>query len=234
MNFLQICQRVRQEADIVGTGPATVTGQTGELKRIVDWTATAYEAIQNRHEDWLWLRGQFTLDTVDGTRQYEYGDATDVDDAAAISRFRHWWWEDVEFPWRIYKQSDGVATERYLTPLEWGTFRRLYLLGSGQSGFPAHVTVDPQNRVVLGPTPDAVYVVSGDYQKGNQALAADADTPEMPSQFHMLIVWEALKLYGQHESASESMAKGEYNGLPILRALEANRQPMIQLAGPLA
>jgi len=35
MNFLQLAQRVRQEAGISGDGPVSVVNQTGEMKRVV-------------------------------------------------------------------------------------------------------------------------------------------------------------------------------------------------------
>ena len=49
MNFLSLCQRLRSEARIPGTGPSSVTGQTGELAKIVEWITTAYEDIQANH-----------------------------------------------------------------------------------------------------------------------------------------------------------------------------------------
>lgn len=234
MNYLQLCQRLRQEIAAAGTGPSAVTNQTGESLRIVDWVASAYTDIQNRHDEWLWLRSQFTLNTVADDDTYAYGDATDVSAAVAITRFAHWWWMDQEFPMRIYKQSDGVSTEQYLHPIPWGRFRRLYKIGSQTSSYPQHVSVDPQNNLVLGPKPDAIYVVSGDYQKSAQVLAANSDTPEMPSRFHLLIVSEAMKRAGRYEAAQELFAGGEYESLPTMRALEADQLPPPELAGPMA
>ncbi len=45
MNFLSLCQRLRSEARIPGTGPSSVTGQTGELAKIVEWITTAYAVV---------------------------------------------------------------------------------------------------------------------------------------------------------------------------------------------
>lgn len=234
MNYLDLCQRLRQEMGASGSGPAAVTNQTGEYRRIVDWISSVYTEIQNRHDEWKWLRSSFTLNTVADDDTYAYGNATDVAAGTAITRLAHWWWMDQSFPMRIYKQSDGVGTEQYLTPVEWNLFRRLYKIGTQASGTPQHVTIDPQNNLVLGPKPDGIYVVSGDYQKSAQVLAANDDTPEMPSRFHLLIVSEALKRAGRYEAAQELFAGGDYESMPTLRALEADQLPPPELAEPMA
>ena len=56
--YLQLCQKLRQECEVGGTGPSAVTGQTGELARLVTWIADAYTELQQEY-DWLWLRSEF-------------------------------------------------------------------------------------------------------------------------------------------------------------------------------
>ena len=56
MTFLELCQRVDEESGTVAGGqPTTVTGQSGRLKTIVQWTAEAYQRIQTMRSTWLWL-----------------------------------------------------------------------------------------------------------------------------------------------------------------------------------
>jgi hypothetical protein len=45
-----------------------------------------------------------------------------------------------------------------------------------------------------------------------QTLVANSDEPEMPAEFHMLIVYEALKRFGKAESADEVINLGEAAG----------------------
>jgi hypothetical protein len=51
-NFIQLCQLLRQEAGIAGTGPSTTEGQSGELGRLVQWIIEAYEDIQLKNLEW--------------------------------------------------------------------------------------------------------------------------------------------------------------------------------------
>ena len=236
MNFLAICQRLRQEVDVTGTGPTTVVSQTGILGRMVSWAASAYDDIQAKHQNWRWMRVGCTVNTVAADGSYAYGDFTDELTAAVISRFRRWWLEDDEgYPvFKIYLQSAGVGTERWLPYLPWPEFRAIYRIGTVNDAAPAFVSVDPQDKIVLGPKPDAVYVLSGEYQRGNQALAADADTPEMPADYHMLIVYMAMMSYGMFKAAPEVLARGEAQATKLMRQLEVNQRPAMKFGGPLA
>jgi len=234
--FLQLSVRTRSECDLSGTGPTTVVGQTGKLERIVNWVASSYTEIQNRYEQWRWLRKPFTLNTVASTDAYAYSSATDTEANAAISRFRRWWADDLDRPFTIYLQSDGVSGQRFLVWVPFDYFKRIYRFGPQQSqtGVPQHVSVDDNNKIVLGPNPDAVYVVGGDYQRGAQVLAADSDTPEMPADFHMSIVYEAMKKYAGGESAPEVYTRAITEGNKLMRQLELNQLPQICLGAPLA
>ena len=235
-NFLQLAQKLRQEC--VGPGssaqPSAVTSQVGQLKQFVDWTADAWKDIQLRHDNWRWMRKAFTVNTVSGDDTYAYGDCTDTETAAAITRFSRWWADDEEDAFKCYLQSSGVGTEYRLIFLPWENFKYLYKIGTQNNSQPAHVSVDHNNNIVLGPKPDGIYVVSGDYQRGVQTLAADADTPEMSAQFHDLIWRRAMELYGVRLAAPEVFQAAVREGNRTMRALERNQLPAIWLPPPLA
>lgn len=61
MTFLELCQHVRRESRVTGTGPATVRNQRGILDDIVQATRNAWVEIQNLHPDWTFL--ERTVDT---------------------------------------------------------------------------------------------------------------------------------------------------------------------------
>jgi len=231
--YLQLSQDLRREAGITsssGDTPTSVVNQTGELRRVVEWAKKSWTEIQNRHTNWRWMRRQFTVNTVADTDEYASADCTDVDDASSISRFSHWWTHDLTDPPKCYLSADGVGAEYRLNYIRLEDFRRLYKFGSGQSGRPAHISVDHKNQIVLGPNPDDVYVVTGDYQRSAQIFSADNDTPEMPTQFHDLIVWYALEHYAYHEAATDSLMQAKKSGKRMLRQLEANQLPQLWFA----
>lgn len=237
MNFLAIVQALRRESIDSGTGPTTVVGQTGELARMVNWCADAYSELQLSRPDWFWLRREFTVNTVAGTDSYANTSCTDTTDSAAISRFSRWYegYDTSGFPYfRAYLSSSGVGGEYGLVSIDWDWFRRLYKLGTQNNGTPVHVTVGPDRKFYLGPKPDAVYVVSGSYQRSPQTLALDADTPEMPSQFHPLIWMDALAKYGGNRVAPEAILRAITEGGNLRLALRIDQLPKMGLAEALA
>lgn len=235
-SFLELCVDAQRECDIVGTPISAVTNQVGELARIVAWVAQGYTEIQNRHINWRWLRSRWTLNTVLGDDEYAGTDATDAIALAAITRFARW------IPFddggaanvKIYLQSAGVATERWMSYLDWSSFRQIYKRGTVPNAPPAHFTVDPLNNLVFGPKPDGVYVASGEYMKSAKVLASEADTIEMPLRFHQLPVYYAMKKYGGFESAAEVYTRAVTEGNRMMRQLEADQLPSMALAAPLA
>lgn len=230
--YLALCQKLRQQTVDAGTGPGSVLSNTGELARFVQWIADAWSELQQDREGWLWMRKSFTCPTVASTGDYAY-DATGLVDtisAAAITRFSHWY----KYKFTAYLASDGVAGEYPLRFQEWDTFKRFYRFGAQTDAQPLCVSIDPTMRFCLGPKPDAVYTISGDYQIGPQILAADSDTPEMPSRFHDLIMYEAMSKYGGHRVAPEAMLRAVSEGGRLRSALEMSQLPPITFGEPLA
>lgn len=240
MNYLELCRRTAQECGITATTPVPtgVTDQIGELKRIVDWVKEAYNEIQTARSDWRWMRKPFTLTTVPGTRTYAYGDAEDDQAGGAIERFARWYLDDPYLPPRMYQQSAGVGSERWLIYAEWEWFSMIYRRGTVVQGPPAYIAVDPDNRIWLGPSPDDIYVGSGDFYRNSQDLSEGTDpganVPEMPPHFHMLIVYEAMKKYAGYESAQEVMVRATREASSLWTTLKNSQLPKVSFAPPLA
>ena len=103
MNYLQLATRLRQEAQMSGTGPVTVLNQVGQMKLVVDWVNQAYEAIQNLHDDWDYLRTDFSFNTI--------ADVQDYSEAAInLPNVAEYAWDS----FRAYKAADGQQDEQYL------------------------------------------------------------------------------------------------------------------------
>lgn len=224
MTYLQICQRFRQEAGIAGTGPDSVALQTGESKRIVDWVNSAYEDIQLERTNWFWMRDDFEFNTT--IDQFEYTPLQ----AGITTRFSNW---DVNTI-KSFRTSIGVTNEFEIGELSYRRYRSIYLTGFQPSGTPIIFSISPSLNLLLGPKPDDVFTVSGQYWKTPQVLSVDGDVPEMPSQFHMLIVYKALEMYAYYESAPEVLARAQKYINRYKNRLEMNQLPDIELPEPLA
>ncbi len=224
MTFLELCKCVRQEAGVSGTGPVTVANQTGELKRIVDWTSEAYKEIQLMRPNWNWLRDDFDFQTT--LDDYDYTPAQ----AGITERFHAW---DIDTI-KSFRTSIGVSNEYELGELLYRQYRKIYLTGFQSSGTPIIFSIAPDKKLLIGPKPDGIYTVSGQYWKTPQLLAADGDIPEMPEEFHMFIVWQALEHYALYESAGEVLIRAQKNIKFYKNRLENSQLPDVQMAEPLA
>lgn len=224
MTFLELCKRVRQEAGTSGTGPASVSGQVGDLKRIVDWVSSSWEEIQTLRNDWRWMRGDFSFITSVGDGSYTAAQA------GISTRFAHWHTDT--FKW--YLNSAGVATRTPLGHLPYRVWDLAYnTSGSASPGSPQAATVADDDQLLIGPTPDEEYVISGKYQKSPQVLTVDGDIPEMPERFHMAIVYSALMKYARYDAAAEIYGDAQINYSRIIGLLEQKYLPEIELAEPL-
>jgi hypothetical protein len=222
VNFLSLCQRLRQEAGLSGSGPTSVLSQAGEMKRVVDWVSSAYEDIQNLHATWRFLRNDFSFSTIASTQDYT---------PAAVSLTEHASW--VKNDIRLYS---AVNDEDFLEYYPWEIFRQAYLFGSHRTltGRPQVVTVKPNNALCFWPIPDAVYTTTGEYYKTAQIMTANASTPVIPSRFQMIIVWKALTHYGAYAGADEKYAHGTNEYKKLLSMLEYDQLEDTTFGEPLA
>lgn len=236
MNFLQICQAVSRDVRYPGgaTYPTAVTSQTGKLANIVSFVDDAWSLIQNVEDYWRWMRVGFTISTTEDDDSYAFGDCTDSLTSSAITRFARWLIDDPEDPPRIYLTSSGVGTETWMSYCPWEAFKSVYRIGTQNSGYPIHITVDPQNNIVIGPKPNGIYTITSEYMRSAQTLSADADIPEMPTHFHPLIQYETIKKFALIESAQELMNLGVDGASPLWAKLRREQLPPPRNAGPMA
>ena len=233
MTFLELLQAFHREYGLSGDSPTSAENQTGETLRLVHWLIDAYKDIQNA-EQWRWLRVTFTCTTTADQDSYAFGECNDTLDSAAITRFKRWRIDDLLDPPKIYLSSSGVGTQTWMSYVPWDWFKSVYRIGTRNSAFPFFITADPQNKLVVGPPPGDEYVITGDYVRSAQVLALDEDVPEMPEDFHMLIVHRAAKKYAYYESANEVLSRANEDADRLYRQLQADQLPTFRMAGALA
>ncbi len=221
MDFLALCKRTRELAGIAGTGPSTVIGQTGELGRLVNWVAKSWIDIQNLHKTWNFLITDLSFDTV-----AHQGDYTLAQMGASTLRQL-----DRD---SLRCQTTSIADRQFLDPWDWVDFRDVYRFNHLTEGRPIRFAVDPKNKsLCLAAVPDGVYTITGRYYSKPVELVYDADTPAMPDEYHMLIVYWALSKYAGYESAPEAKAEAVENNSKLLSALVADQLPDITVGGGL-
>lgn len=222
MTFLELCQRMRQECGISGTGPSTVVSQTGNLKRIVDWVNTAWIDIQTTHQDWDWMRASASFPTVAAQAVYELGTGSGTVGVTAATFGR---WDRDTF--RNYVTSTGTNSEVFMGFIHYDTWRDSYMYGAQRSTTtrPIDMSISPTKAIALGPPPTTGYTITGDYFYAPLDMTLDADVPALPAQFHMAIIYRAMMSYGAYEAAPEVYQRGELEFGKLMRRMTADRVP---------
>lgn len=225
LSFLQMVQRLRQEAGVSGSPPTTVVGQSGEFKRLVDWVSTAWMDLQNERRDWFFMRQAVSFNTVATQQSYTAAQA-------GISTFGNFKLDS----FRQYRVAAGVASEYYLDYMPYDVFRETHLFGSmrTRTQLPLNFTVDPQKNFVIGPIPDDIYNINGEGYAMPTELALDADRPTLPPQYHMMLVWRALMHYGTYEAAQEAFSRGKEGYDSMKRQLMIDQLPTFTIGSALA
>lgn len=220
--FLELARKVaRESGTVTGNLPLSVTGQDGRLGKIVYWTADAWRQIQNRHNAWLWMRDEYQDTLSAGAAVY----------TAASFNLTRWaaWVADHEST-TIYDQALGVVDERPLLFMPWGQYRRSYQRGLQQQNRPRHYSISPAGEICFGPTPDAAYVVRGEYRLAPQELVDNDDVPEMPARFHDLIAHLGLLLLAEHDEAGMHMVAAMRRYRELLNELQRDQLPRMHIA----
>jgi hypothetical protein len=227
VNFLQITQRLRRKCRVSGTGPTTVVGaQVEEYARLIDWANEAWMYIQTLHPDWLWMRKSTSFTTTTLVPTYSIADIKVL--TPAFNDFGNW----QPNTFRNFVTAVGQQSEITMEHIDYEAWRNTYAFGAPRftSTRPLEIAVGPGQSLNLGPTPITGYTISGDYFSVPTEMAIDTDTPVLPTQFHMAIVYKAMMFYGASESAAEVYQEGEAEFGKMLRSL-ANQQLNAALIG---
>ena len=135
-------------------------------------------------------------------------------------------------PHTIYLKATGVSDEGALREISWQRWRTSYGRGSQTNNYPAEYAISPAGEFSLGPIPDDIYTVQGEYRQSAVVLAADGDIPGAPAAFHGIIVWRALMMLAEFDEAVEQRAAAVIKYAALLEDLQRDQLPVISLGGP--
>jgi hypothetical protein len=211
---------------------------------IVNAVNHAWQLIQLAHDNWQWMRGEFTatLGAVVPPAQARFSPTS-----LGISRFGDYIYDQIGSPvlgqtyrpMTIYDASIGVSDESELQYMEWENFRSAYFRGTQAQNRPTNWSADPALNFCLGKALNKSYVVKGEYFKDYQDLTVqvgstsiDLNVPEMPPRFHMGIVWRAVLILTEKDEADQLVYdRAENKYAEILGRLEVAQLPHITMGG---
>ncbi|TXH08646.1 MAG: hypothetical protein E6R03_17865 [Hyphomicrobiaceae bacterium] len=225
MSFLTICQEVAQEAGLTGgTLPTNVVNQSGELRRIVDWTRQAWIDIQRQQRSWTFMNADMDSLVPAGAQ---------IVDGLAIAPpvLNVGEWDENSFRVSIPGQ---IGTEVPLVFMTYRAFRDTYLVGQISVGMPAFITVDRAKKLEWNVVSDRQYRLRGQYKRSLQRLQANDDDPYCSEDYADAIKWKALMYYAQYEEAGSIYSVASSNFRQALTDMRNNCLPSIEWGGPLA
>jgi hypothetical protein len=208
MNYLQLAQELARKAGVSGQ-PSSTIGQKGEMLRLVNWINHAWVDIQTHNARWPFLWRTAELNLIQGQREYALpADCRELDQV------------EMQLPnnsWRV------------LSKFSFEGYNQLYRRKSLE-GEPLVVTVTPSTALQVYPLPDSPYHCSLDYYKIPQVLSAVTDAPQgLPEHYHHMIVWLALKYYGEYEQDMEVVNIGNTEYQRMMTACVNDLMPDIDV-----
>lgn len=210
MNRLQLAQRMRDEAGAISASAiSSTTGQTGDTGRLVGWIDSAWMDIQQARL-WPWMWEEATVTILTGTSK-----------TAGTT------------PAERYVKDSAYNGTTPLHYLPWDAFRAEFPSVTIADGTPSFWTIDPLMALRVSAKPTSDFAIDLQWYTNPVAFAADADTPALPSEFHMLIVWRALQLYAGFDEAGGLYQHATANYKRMLRAATRMQAPDIELGGAL-
>ena len=231
MNYLQLVNRAGLECGVASAQVTTLVGQTSmESLRFAGWVQDAWNDIQIEQQQWRFMTQTFSFNTTAG--QQSYAPTVAQPTGCGLANFANWKYKSS----RCYLTSTGYSDEQIQNYMDWDQFRNLYEYGNMRTTQqrPVIWAADPQKNYTLGPVPDNIYTIDGEYFMAPQVLSADTDTPYMPSQFHMAIVYGAMQSYAAYEAAPEVMQRGMAGWQKVMGKLRFDQLPLLTSGPPLA
>jgi hypothetical protein len=204
MTFLELCQRLRQEVGAAGNGPANVAGQSGESARLIGWVQSAWREIQ-LEQHWRFDWAQGIVELNTDDSQYPLPDD-----------FAEW-------------SADTLrAGGQSIRAVPWDK------LSNASNDQFSCAAIAPDGVLHTNAPPSAISILTFEYWRAPQELAANADTPRMPARYHMAIVYRAMMQYGMYENAPEVVQQAQMNYRQMMARVATTELPRMTLGGPLA
>jgi len=91
--------------------------------------------------------------------------------------------------------------------VEWNLWNNYYEADVGNLSKPAQITETPDRLTDLYPSPEKPYRIYFNYDRGPQELVLAGDVPDMPEEFHTMIMWGAVLHYAEYDQNNALAAR---------------------------
>lgn len=214
MTYLELCQDLVALLGIAGgSGPTSVTLQTGELGNVVRWVRASDQNIGNQWEDWRFLWVAYLEQLPAGAI------APAPPSAPAGVRVRRWETDGL----KIRPVSPAGQTWQSVSFMPRPLFDEIHDPDVATQGTPQVFTILPNNTLMFDRPADQLYQVKGGFFRSPPPLVQGASVPLIPEEYQRIIVVRAAVMYGDREDAPEIINGAEAEYLDILDKLEGSQ-----------
>jgi hypothetical protein len=208
MNFIEICQAVATEAGITSTGPASVTGQSGILAKVVKWVKLANKEIQLESNGWNFMWQMASPLLIPGTKLYYPADLQ-------IADLRH-------------IKSITLQGSSPLTCVAWDDWQsEVSNTANTTAQQPSLFTTRPDGRIEFYPTPAIASTLDVEYFINPVDLVNDTDTSIIPIDYHNTIIAKAIMYYSIHEDDTIRYQQARMEYLAWLNKMNGDLKPKV-------
>lgn len=224
MNYLQLVQRLKREAGRSGTVMATLAGLDAEDQRLADAVAEAWLELQRRPHGWTWMRKELTGTLVAAQSVYT---AVQLNGAATdLGR----WLPPATEGYQVMAMVSGGSGPWVLHFLPWEEYRRRFVLTPNAAAPPVFYSIAPDDKFCVGPTPTATTTLYATYYRTPTTLTVDANTPDIGTEYHLILMWRALMEIGSFDAATEVYSRAAANFTNLDSDLRARYGPVMGFA----
>ena len=213
--FLQLVNDLERESGTIYQNQrvGSVLNAPGRQEKMVEWVAEAWRLIQTSRQDWPWMRKEFSAPLVSDQSRYTAAQL-------GLTSFSRWVPSSPLFqPYALFDPAIGAGEEQPLIEIPFAEWKQRWSRGVHDALRPREVSFDYERMLCVGPKPDKVYTLTGEYFRSAQMLSANTDVPICPEQHHAVIVWRALMLMAGHDEAPGAAAFANSEYTKCLRAL---------------
>ena len=211
-NFLALCQAVRRDCGISGSGPAAVTSQTGTLLKVVEWTAKAWVDIQRKRRDWRFMAASHSGSLSVSKQEYNASDFSIA--TAVLGEIDHE---------SFYLGTDQLPLQYH----DWIEWRKERYGITPKTTKPQRWTINLAGNVLLDSIPDQAYAFTFDYRKAVQILAENTNTPYMPADYEDAIIALACQYYADYNEMAALSRTFEIRHINAMTDLENDQSPTV-------
>lgn len=206
MTYLEMCQTLRRESGISGSGPSAVTAQTGIYEVLVEWITAADEQIQNLWHNWNFLIEEHSENVSPGTSHYVV--------PAIVGRWRE----------NSFWLDKTTNSRRRLTEMRYEHWFHHHD-GRGNTGTPSWIIIKPNDDLILEPTPLLTHELTAEFWRKPTRLVDASDISAIPSQYHRAVILRAKMLYAEYESANEVYQASQVEYQEVMDRLTSDQLP---------